>query len=121
MFNPYNQNYYRARIITHVDADTSRVTVDMGFDVNVKLTIRWQGINAPELRTDEGKAALAWLTSHLEAGEMCILQTIRDKREKFGRYLGTFYALDTYADGAWSLNEQMVEAGHAVAYDGGKR
>jgi len=121
MINPYQDNYYRARIITHVDADTSRVTVDMGFDVNVKMTIRWQGINAPEISTVEGKAALAWLTSHLEPGEMCILQTVRDKREKFGRYLGSFYALDTYADGVRSLNQMMIEDGHAVPYDGGPR
>jgi len=121
MFNPYQDNYYRARIITQVDADTSRVTIDMGFDVQVKLTIRWQGIDAPERHTDEGKAAIAWLNERLVAGDMCILQTVKDRREKFGRYLGTFYDLDTYAEGTVSLNQQMIEAGHAVLYSGGAR
>jgi len=121
MYNPYQQNVYRARVITHVDADTTRFTVDMGFDVNVKMTIRWQGINAPEISTAEGKAALTWLSERLTPGEMCILQTIKDKREKFGRFLGTVYALDTYVEGETSLNQQMIDAGHAVAYDGGPR
>ena len=121
MFNPYEDNYYRARVITLVDADTARFTVDMGFDVSVKLTIRWQGIDAPEKWTPEGQAAIAWLTERIAPGDLCILRTIRDKREKFGRYLGTVYDLDTYVEGALSLNQLMIDAGHAVPYDGGAR
>ena len=122
MFNPYEDNYYRARIITHVDADTSRVVIDVGFDVNVKLTIRWVGINAPEKSTPEGKAALAWLNEQLPPGEMCILTTVKDRREKYGRFLGTFYDLDTYdAEATSSLNDEMVTAGHGRYYSGGAR
>jgi len=39
---------------------------------------------------------------------------------KFGRVLGRLFAID--ADGnANDLNQQMIDDGHALPYDGGKR
>jgi len=116
---PFDDNRYVATIISHHDADTSRVLVALGMDVSVKLTVRWRGINAPELSTPEGHAALDLLNVWMPKGHRCILETRRDAKEKYGRYLGTFYAIDA-PDGT-SYNRQLIDAGHAVPYDGGPR
>jgi endonuclease YncB( thermonuclease family) len=59
---------YRATIIRHVDADTSHVEIDLGFDQSVRKTIRWAGIDAPERWSDAGKVSLAALNEQLPAG-----------------------------------------------------
>lgn len=97
----------------HVDADTSWVMVDMGFDAHLKLTIRWANINAPEKRTPEGEAARKALLERLPEGSTCILQTLKDRKEKFGRYLGIFI----HPDGT-NMNEWLIEQGHATVYKG---
>lgn len=117
MSQPYDYNLYRCRIVKHVDGDTSHVVVDPGFDVSLALTVRWTGIDAPEIGTPEGKEALAWVQQALPEGSSCLLRTIKDRKEKYGRYLGEFLA----GEGMLTVNEQMVAAGHAVAYDGGAR
>ena len=45
------------------------------------------------------------------------VETIKEKREKFGRYLATFFIPGQ----AMSLNDRLVEKGFAVRYAGGKR
>ena len=117
MSQPFDSNTYRAIIIRHIDADTTYARVHLGMDVSVNVTFRWAGINAPELKTDEGKAAAAAVNAWLPAGARCDVQTTKDRREKFGRYLGTFF---TSGDPE-SLNDRLVRLGLAVAYDGGKR
>jgi micrococcal nuclease len=115
MSQPYDLNDYRAVVLAHHDGDTSHVAVSPGFDLTLNITVRWLGINAPELATPEGKTALAWLNARLPPGSVVTLQTIKDKKEKFGRYLGAFIF-----EGV-NINEAMVDSGHAVRYDGGPR
>ena len=43
------------------------------------------------------------------------MKTIRDTREKYGRYLGIIFVNGV------NINDLMVSSGHAVAYSGGKR
>lgn len=97
------------------DGDTLHAGLDLGCDVSVMLTIRFYGINAPELGTAAGKVAKTWaqqwFTTNCPDGKF-ILQTIKDKREKYGRYLGNIYAPGV----AQSLNDAMVAAGQAVTY-----
>lgn len=119
---------YDVTVIKHVDGDTSHVRVhastDAGFDVtigiDINLTVRWNGINAPEISTPEGKDALAWLEKTLPAGSSCVMRSVKDKKEKYGRYLGTFFAVVS-DEGYVNLNQAMIDAGHAVSYEGGKR
>jgi micrococcal nuclease len=113
---------YRAEVIRVIDGDTLALMVDLGCDVHVGLTVRLKDIDTPERGTPEGVAATEfvkdWLARHAVArgrasGEFVVnLVTHKDKREKYGRYLG-----DIYAGGTW-LNEDLVAYGHAerVAY-----
>lgn len=97
-----------------VDGDTLNLVVDKGTDEYRKLTVRLYGINAPEMNTAEGKAAkgwaIDWFTQHCPDG-MFVLETIKDNRDKYGRYLAIVYA----ADGA-VFNDDIVAAGMAVPY-----
>ncbi|MDP9353969.1 MAG: thermonuclease family protein [Chloroflexota bacterium] len=102
---------YRATILRHIDADTSWVSVDLGFDCAIKLTVRWARINAPEKNTTDGEAALHFVRMMLPEQSRCILRTIKDKREKFGRYLGEFILND-----GTNLNEVLLREGFAEPY-----
>ncbi len=102
---------YRATILRHLDADTSRCEIDVGFDITIKLTIRWEGIDAPEVSTEGGKVAKAALLEKLPEGSVCTLRTAKLRREKYGRYVGTFIS----NDGA-NLNDWLVQNGFAQVY-----
>lgn len=103
---------YRTRILRVVDGDTVHADVDLGFDSHQLLTLRLAGINTPELPTPEGQAAQDALEAMVAAqvGGVVVIRTIKDRREKYGRYLATLYPLD----GGVSFNERLVMAGHAV-------
>lgn len=97
------------------DGDTVTLDVDLGFNVWRSDNFRLDGINAPELATPEGKAALAYLLTLVKVGDTIEVKTVKDSREKYGRYLGILFV------GSQNVNDAMVGAGHAVLYSGGKR
>ena len=73
------------------DGDTCTADVDIGFKVTVRgEKIRMARINAPEIRGANRKAGLAsrdYLRDLILDREV-LLKTIKDKRGKYGRYLG---------------------------------
>lgn len=106
---------YAARLVRLVDADTWVLDVDLGMSVWMRgQRIRAAGINAPELSTDAGRAALAWaqawFTQHCPDSTLTI-RTQKDRDDNYGRLLGTILA----ADGA-CLNTDMLAAGQAVPW-----
>jgi micrococcal nuclease len=112
---------YRCRIVSVVDGDTVHADVDLGFDSHQLMTLRLADIDAPEISTPEGKAARAWLVDRVtELGMQVVITTIKDRKEKYGRYLAVLRS-PVMASSEASINAAMVYAGHAVAYDGGKR
>ena len=108
---------YPADVLHIVDADTIDVVRDAGADFLQKMRIRFEGINAPERGTPEGKAAKAWLTKLLtdDDGKLksIYLVTIKDRKEKYGRYLGIFWLWGEDPSKTPSINDRMVAAGHA--------
>ena len=60
---------YPATLVRIHDGDTCTVSLDVGFDISVKSACRTFGINAPELSTTAGKAALAFLETVLHVGD----------------------------------------------------
>jgi micrococcal nuclease len=101
---------YRAVVLRVVDGDTVHLDVDLGFDVKRRDSFRFYGINAPEISTAAGKTAKAWLEKRLPVGAVVSVRTQKDKREKYGRYLGTIFLDDV------NINEQLVTEGHAQRY-----
>jgi micrococcal nuclease len=108
---------YRARIVSAYDGDTIRGDIDLGFGIwTLNQPIRVYGINAPERYTVAGDAARAFSLTLLPEGTNVVMTTFKDKKEKYGRYLGKI----TLPDGS-DYSEIMVAAGHAVTYFGGAK
>lgn len=107
---------YQANIRAVLDGDTVRLDLDLGCGVWLRdLTVRLHGIDAPELRAPDpvpGLAAKQFLALLLPMGSQARVRTIKDKREKYGRLLGIFFR----GGEATSINDQLVQAGHARPY-----
>jgi len=102
---------YAAQVLDVYDGDTIHVEVDLGCDIDTRLTVRLAGINAPELAVKPaGPDARDFLAATLGAGAIT-LRTIKDRREKYGRYLGILILPD-----GTNVNDLMVSSGHAVVY-----
>ena len=123
---------YKAIISKVVDGDTIDATIDLGFKTWKKIRVRMEGINTPESRTRDleekklGLAAKARLKEILEYNNNeCVLKV--SGVGKLGRALASVY-VDTLSPTSdktsiteINVNKQLIEEGHAVAYDGGKR
>jgi len=83
------------------------------------MKFRLAGINAPELHTPEGKDAAGHLDLllHIDpaAPTVVTINTQKDKKEKYGRYLAIIWY------NGLNINAQMVTDKFAVPYDGGAR
>jgi micrococcal nuclease len=108
---------YPSEILAVVDGDTLDILADKGTDDFKKMRIRINRINAPEKNTAEGKLAKAWLTQLLTNPDGTFKDlyvfTVKDKKEKYGRYLGEVWLWGEDFTRIPSINDRMVEAGHA--------
>ena len=123
---------YKALVERVVDGDTIDVIIDLGFKTWKKVRVRMEGINTPESRTrdlEEKKRGLAAKDRLVEIlkynGNQCTLKV--SGVGKFGRAIASVYvdtlspASDQSSVTIVNVNKQLIEEGHAVAYDGGKR
>ena len=114
---------YKATIRRVVDGDTVDVTLDLGFDILYNNRIRLLGIDTPESRTRDLEEKKRGLAAKDRVKELCpvgstvMLKTTKDGRGKFGRILGEIFVEGVVQ----SVNNLLVEEGHAVEYDGGKK
>jgi len=105
---------YKAQVVKVYDGDTITVDVDLGFKTCIKgEKIRLLRINAPEVRGEEkesGKLSRDFLKNLLLDQEI-MLRTTKDKKGKYGRYLG-----EVFFNGS-NVNDLMVEKGFAKYQD----
>jgi endonuclease YncB( thermonuclease family) len=79
---------YHAQVERVIDGDTLVCLVDLGFGTFRRETFRLLGLDAPELATPEGERAKAFVEEWIATnGRQVVVVTVRDKREKYGRYL----------------------------------
>lgn len=76
---------YKCVIERVVDGDTVDIMIDLGFNIYRKERIRLARIDAPELRTKEGKAVKKHLKSKIEGFEALVRTRNKDR---YGRYIG---------------------------------
>jgi len=114
---------YKAIVKKVYDADTITVDIDLGFGTWLKnQQIRLYGINAPEVRGESkvaGFAARDALLKWMPLESEIIIVTIKDDKEKYGRWLGKIYLQHLVFDkGAVliSVNERLVTEGYAIKY-----
>jgi len=110
---------YKAKLVRVIDGDTIDAEIDLGFNVLIRQRIRLYGIDTPETRTkdleekERGMAAKQRLTELLP--KEFIVETIMNKRGKFGRILGILH-VEEEDETTTNLNDVLVEEGHAVRY-----
>ena len=107
--------YYRGRVIEVHDGDTCTVLIDLGLRVNMEVKIRLWGINAPEIIGKDHEAGIASkeYLSGMILGRDVYIRTEKDRKEKYGRWLGKIYLRDGDNE---SVNDKMVKEKYAVAY-----
>ena len=101
---------YPAFINDVYDGDTVTATVFLGFDTYTVEKIRLFGIDAPEMKGEEkakGVITRDTLRSYI-LGKNVRLQTLQDKKGKYGRRLGVIF-LDTINMNNWLVKEGFAE------------
>jgi micrococcal nuclease len=108
--------FYKAVIESVYDGDTCTVDIDLGLSTWIRgEKIRLYRINAPELRGAEREAGLQardFLRGQIE-GKKVLIQTIKDRKEKFGRYLAEIW-LEADDGSRVNINDLLVQQGHAI-------
>ena len=113
---------YKCKLVRVVDGDTADVMIDLGFDTWIKSRLRFKGVDTWEKRTRDkeekikGLAATAFTQTYLELNEgQFTIQSYG--KGKYGRVLA-----EIFIDGEEkSLNQLLIENGHAYIYEGGKK
>jgi micrococcal nuclease len=116
--------YRVKKVIKVVDGDTIDADIDLGFDISLTKRVRLSGVDTPESRTTDlkekklGLESKEWLKHKLDFAKDVLIKTeLPDSTEKYGRILGNLYINNE----ALSLNQQMIDEGYALAYDGGTK
>jgi len=116
--------FYKAKVLNVIDGDTLDLLVDLGFDVHHSVRVRLHGLNTPESRTSDIKEKELGLRAKdftkdwtVRDGEVFV-QTVKDKKEKFGRILAYVYSDEIKTA---CLNTDLIQSGYAREYNGEKR
>ena len=118
-----NKYEYTAKLDRVVDGDTCDALIALGFDTWVKKRIRFKGVDTWECRTrdlDEkkkGLAAKAFTKDLLENSDDGKFALRSHGVGKYGRVLGELFVKGETK----SVNDLLLENGHAYEYEGGKK
>jgi len=108
--------HYKAIVKSVYDGDTCTVDIDLGLKAWIcDEKIRLYGINAPEIRGDErakGLQSRDFLRETI-SGQEVLLQTFKDRKGKYGRYLANIWIRDEN-NNLIDVNKLLVDSGHAV-------
>lgn len=106
--------HYKAIVTKVYDGDTITVDIDLGLHSWIKKErLRLADIDTPEIRGEErpdGLVAAEYLRKLL-LGQEIVIETIKDKKGKYGRYLAKVYL--PVEDGYLNVNVHMVTEGLA--------
>ena len=114
-----NLYHYRAVVTSVYDGDTCTVDIDLGLSTWVRgEKLRLYRINAPELRgaeRPEGLKSRDFLRAQID-GQKIVIQTIKDKKGKFGRYLAEIWKVGENGE-VININDLLVAQGFAEYKD----
>lgn len=91
---------YQAEIAKVIDGDTYEIDIDLGLGVWVRgERVRLYGVDTPEVygvkkdseEYQRGKAASDFVKTLVKKGDLAIIETLKDEKEKYGRYLAVLY------------------------------
>lgn len=108
--------HYKAIVVQVYDGDTCTLDVDLGLNTWIRgEKVRLNRINAPELTgksKSKGIKSRDYMRSKI-LGQEVLVQTIKDRKEKYGRYLGEIW-LTTKTGKVVNINDEMVKEGYAI-------
>jgi micrococcal nuclease len=110
---------YKAKVTKVYDGDTCTVDIDLGMGTWIRgEKLRLYRINAPEVRGVErpqGLISRDFLRGQIKGKEV-IIQTVKDKKGKYGRYLADIWLKGD--DEKWiNINDLLVSQGYAEYKD----
>ena len=113
---------YECELIKVVDGDTIDCWIDLGFKTKLKKRVRYMGLDTWESRTRDLEEKKKGLEAKAYTLEMLSRNDGKFKVKshgvgKYGRLLGEIFIEGEEK----SLNELLIENGHAYQYDGGKK
>ncbi len=114
---------YSCKLVRVVDGDTCDAMIDLGFDTWVEKRIRFKGVDTWESRTRDleekakGLEAKAFTKDLLENSDDGKFSIISYGLGKYGRVLGELFVKGHEQ----SVNDLLIENGHAYEYEGGKK
>lgn len=109
--------FYKAFVTAVYDGDTITVDIDLGLKTLIKgEKIRLFGLNAPEIRGKERPLGLKSrdYLRELILGKEIFIETIKDKKGKYGRYLGNIF-LEKSSGRFMNINKELIKKGFAEA------
>lgn len=112
--------WYEADVVSVYDGDTITARVDLGFNVTIELRFRLSRIDAWEVRGTERPLGLLARDRARELidGKRVVINTMKDRTGKYGRYLADVYFLNEDGEpGFTCLNDLLVQEGHAEYYE----
>ena len=134
---------YQCELVKVLDGDTIDCYIDLGFNLKIKKRIRYMGIDTWESRTrdlEEKAKGLKAKARNKELLESGVFKLKSFGTGKFGRVLGEIFVdpdvvgdhimeciadpihdIDLSSDGWVSINDILMEEGHAYEYYGGKK
>ena len=110
--------FYKAHVTKVYDGDTCHMDIDLGLHTWIHgQIIRLARIDAPELRKDEREQGLKSrdYLRELILDKDIFLETKKDKKGKYGRYIGEIWILDDQSKYI-NVNDKMVTEGYAKPY-----
>jgi micrococcal nuclease len=106
---------YRAIVTKVYDGDTYTVDIDLGLNVWMHdAKLRLARINTPEVKGEQKEKGLKsrdFIRGLLEGKEI-LIQTIKDSKEKYGRYLAEVWIEDEKGN-LQNVNDLLVKQGLA--------
>lgn len=104
---------YRGLTARVIDGDTYELDIDLGFRVSFTINGRLHGVDCPELSTEAGKQAKAWVESILRPdGKPIQLVVVSYKdRQTFARWV-----VDIYLPDDVRLTDKIIEAGQGKPF-----
>ena len=111
---------FKAKIIEVVDGDTVKAKLYRGFGIKTLRTLRFRGINAKDLQTEQGRKAKEYIEAKVLNLPFVIIKTY--SRDIYLRYLTDIFYLpdndDVYAvaEKGKYLNQELIDEGLAERY-----
>ena len=119
----------KAKFIRAIDGDTIQLEVDLGFNILTRQHFRIEGVNCPEIHSNDTKererAEQARLFTNGLLSQALVISVQSSKpalgQEKYGRWLGQIVFTDASGVEGRDLARALIDAKLGVEYHGGKR